>query len=105
MYEQSQHGRQDVRYLNQTLSLDICIVRYWPQPPSKLPLDAAVNYHLEEPWLVGRESFNISGFELGRGFNPLTRHAERLCKRGELNRRIDKIHADEAVGAVEQLQP
>jgi hypothetical protein len=35
----------------------------------------------------------------------MTLHADRASQRSKLDRRFDKVHPDEAIGAVEQLHP
>src|SRR3954471_10337751 len=63
-------------------------------------LHAAVDHDLDEHRLARRNRVDVSGSKRVRGFDTMTPDAERLCQRRELDRRIDKIHADKALGAM-----
>jgi len=52
-----------------------------------------------------RKRLCISSPEGSWGLNTTTLHTKRASQRGKLDGRVNKIHADEAIGAVEQLQP
>src|SRR3954447_13197804 len=65
-------------------------------------LHASVDHDLDEHRLACRNRVDVSGSKRVRGFDTMTPYAECLCQRRELNRRIDKIHADKAFGAMEQ---